>query len=303
MEKHNDIIKEILRQLCHPITGITKNLSPAPLSIDDWNKCLPCVYGWINIGIDEKTANIFHELKIGEVIPSSPANLNIYTYGFATYEIAKILQLEQPNKDYRAILNYYSFFKLINIILNPQDNAYQINFKNSLKLIFNDIDPKTFWLNILVTEQIAGYLKSNEIGEVIVKEGIDDNNTVIQKNNNLPTVWENINNSENKLNKLDEKDEIEELEELDEIEELEELDEIKDLEDILDDNVFEDDSLECDVDKPQIPYRLLMNNTTFLKLINSVCIINNSMYKHLNLFQLMGGESEDFSGLFGKMQI
>ena len=55
-----------------------------------------------------------------------------------------------------------------------------------------------------------------------------------------------------------------------------------------------------------------MNNTTLLKLINSTYDDNQkiykntddtSMYKHLDFFQLMGGYKEDFSKLFGKLNI
>jgi hypothetical protein len=306
MAKYTDMrttfVKEILRQLCHPVTGITKKLSPSPVTLDDWNKCLLSVYGWVNVEINEKTANILHELKIGEVIPSSSANMNIYTYGFATVEIEKILVLE-GKKDYRAILNYYSFSRLINILLNAREIEYKNKFNNSLNLIFNNINPKTFWINILVTEKTADYLKANEIGEIIVKEGLDNNNNIIKAPQNLqeikrpPTVWEY--NPDDVSCK----------------------DDIKQCANVEDDIIYNNDTNQCkDIDEDyteqcydinedndeniqQIHYRLIMNNTSFLKLINSTYNVNNSMYKNVNFFQLIGGESEDFSGLFGKMQI
>ena len=322
-DMHTNFVKEILRQLCHPITGVTKNLSPAPVTIDDWNKCLSSLYGWINVGIDEKTANIFHELKIGEVIPSNPADMNIYTYGFATSELSRLLGLKRKKKEFRAILNYYSFLKLINILLNCQETEYQIKFNNSLKLIFKDINPRTFWLNILVTEQTAGYLQSNDIGEVIVKEGTDDNTHIIksqnvEENKRFPTVWEYEKNniSDDKKTDIINCDNIDEVcEDIDEDvveddEVCEDIDEDVVEDGDVDEDLVKDDEVgnyitnQCDdIEISETPYRLVMNNTTFLKLINSTCCLSNSMYKNVNFFQLMGGESEDFSGLFGKLQI
>lgn len=343
-DMHTNFVKEILRQLCHPVTGITKNLSPSPVTIDDWNKCLSSVYGWVNVGIDEKTANIFHELKIGEVIPSNSADMNIYTYGFATSEIARLLGLERKKeKNYRAILNYYSFLKLINMLLNCRETEYQIKFNNSLKLIFNDINPKTFWLNILVTEQISDYLQANEIGEVIVKEGTNDNTHIIksqqtlEENKNLPTIWEYESNNNKTDTFTDKVVEVfnsggdvtgyEDIDDEDDEDLIEDVNYVVEDDEVCDyvtnqcEDIDDEDDVKCgnkmeelnshfqqiqtdtDTEISETPYRLVMNNTTFLKLINITYSGSNSMYNHVNFFQLIGGESEDFSGLFGKLQI
>ena len=97
--------------------------------------------------------------------------MDIYTYGFATTEIGKLLNFGESEKKYKVIINYYSFLRLIDILLNSQDKEYYLKFNTSLNTIFKDINPSTFWLNFIISEEIAEYLKINNIGEVIVKEG------------------------------------------------------------------------------------------------------------------------------------
>ena len=369
METKDDInkkcVKEIVRQLCHPITGISKNLLPVPVTVNDWNKCLSLLYGWINIGINEITATAFHELRIGEVVPSISANMDIYSKCFATSEIARILEFKDKNKNYIAIINYYSFLKLINNLLQSQTDEYKIKFNDSFKLIFKNINPKTFWINILVNEKIANCFKTIKIGEIIVKEGVDNNFHYIKKDTrikdkNLPAVWD-PNSDENHTEENNDTDNITTCKDTDNITTCNDTDNITTCNDT--DNITMSDEDEynesdegdnesdegnknenmdnstsydnmCDstnndnenedpsvnnsknnkiddkVDKSNndtkisdINYRLIMNNQTFLKLINSLVNKKNSIHTYLNLFQLIGGDSEDFSDIFGKLQI
>ena len=272
-------IKEIIRQFCHPETGLCKNIENNPRTIVEWNTFLNGVYGWVNIGIDEKIANIFQEIKIGEVIPSNPANMNMNVEEFATFEIKRILDFNNPEKNYRLVMNYYSFLRLVQIMLNSKEPEYCIKLNTSLKRTFTDINPKTFWLNMLVTEEIANYLKSNEIGEVIVKEGVD-NDTFLKNPEN--SILHTINDNEPLLQlTYDSKEPLEE-------------DLYAPIETI--DNTMDDDYTEK-------PFRLVLNNSTLLKLINNVCYVLNIKNENLDLFQLMGGHSDEFSGLFEKLQL
>ena len=148
-------IREILRQLCHPIKGISKNMTPTPITMYDWNRCLSSLYGWVNIEINEKMATNLHQIKIGQVIPDGPANMDIYISSFATSEIGKLLgfnvcnfptielekllESEKKGKNYRAIMNYSSFSKLISILLNSQSNEYITKFNTSLCRKFGEI--------------------------------------------------------------------------------------------------------------------------------------------------------------------
>ena len=245
---NNKCLKEILRQMCHPITGLSKDLSSSPVTVEEWVQCLSSVYGWVSVGINEKVANIFYELKLGEVIPSNSCNLNIYTYGFANIEIDKFLNTDTEKK-YRAILNYYSFCKLTSIISNTGDSEYSKKFNYSLKVIY-DCEPETFWLNIVVSNKAAEYLILNKIGEIIVNEGLNEESNIIKSKESV---------CETEMEESDCKTEMEESD---------------------------------------LPYRLVLNNTTFLKIINMICI-----YKNVNLYESIGGDKEDFSGLFGKLQI
>ena len=59
---NNKCLKEILRQMCHPVTGLSKDLIPSPVTVEEWIQCLNSIYGWVNVGISEKVANIFYTL-------------------------------------------------------------------------------------------------------------------------------------------------------------------------------------------------------------------------------------------------
>ena len=75
---HKTFIREIVRQLVHPVTGLPKNLSPKPIVLNDWIKCLGFLDSWVNLGISEDMAKVLCNLKIGEVVPATEPNMYIY---------------------------------------------------------------------------------------------------------------------------------------------------------------------------------------------------------------------------------
>lgn len=298
-EKHKIFIRELVKQLCHPVNGLPKNLFPLPITLGDWKKCLNGLYGWVNLGIEQKLAETLHKLRIGEVIPSNLSSMDIYNYGFATIEIGKLLGMDKKEKTFKAFINYDSFSRLIKILLNGRDEKYCGKFNSSLRIIFSDMDPKTFWLNILISEPTADYLKNNEIGEVIVNEGILDEvdmlKAITEQKQELVS-WDNMTdedmggNTDKKTNEYPKTDFSEmDLSVASETPETLETPETKE----------EDEYLS---------HRLLMNNETLLNLINYACVISNNISDNTNVFKLMGGEDasgneEEFTKLFGKMQI
>ena len=314
-------IRETVRQICHPINGLSKNFVQPPVLLKDWNKCLDSLYGWVNIGIEQNVANVFHELKIGEVIPSKAANMDIYTYGFATTEIGKLLNFGESEKKYKVIINYYSFLRLIDILLNSQDKEYYLKFNTSLNTIFKDINPSTFWLNFIISEEIAEYLKINNIGEVIVKEGSKkDTVNVKSKLEKKKSIWKTIesdieSNIENKLDISDDYDEYNDNEgdDIDIIDDIYEdsdteknntyLDKSKSyLSDIENKTEITTDDYTEIYNEPISPYRLVMNNFTLLTLINYACSISNNTNDNTNIYELMGGDDDEFTSLFGNLQ-
>jgi len=299
-QKHIIFIREITRQLCHPKTGLPKDLYPQPVTLGDWNKCLKSLYGWVNVGIEKNVAEVFHELQIGEVIPSTSPNMDIYNYGFATSEIGRILNTKSNDKSYRAIINYYSFSRLIEILMNSQSNDYCVKFNNSLRNIFTDVKPDTFWLNILVPPDTAEYLKLNEIGEVIVKEGSGENAKLESKNSiSEPAIW--------KINDKEDEEDIDESYSLNEKQSEEHKDvfsEIKDFSEIKVTNESNNLNENTDNDEhEQTQYRLVMNNSTLLNLLIYACNLNGSATSDVNIFKYMGGEDDEFVNLFGTLQI
>ena len=290
-------IREITRQLCDPKSGLPKDLIPQPCTLGEWKKCLNCVYGWVNIGIQENLAEIFHSLKIGEVIPSISPNMDIYNYGFVTSEIGKLLDVNAKNKNYRAIINYYSFERMVEVLRKSQDKEYCDKINESIVSIFTDLHPNTFWLNILVTKPIADYLKLNKIGEVIVKEGSSGESSTLENEeiNSTPAEWSMGDSDEEFLEDYDEKynNEVEENFNKEELEKK------------LDKNVGEiKEETKINIENTSsTPFRLVMNNNTLLYLLIYACEINGNLDDNINIFQLMGGEDDDFTNLFGKLEI
>lgn len=266
--KHNSFIKEIVRQISHPINGLTKSLSPSPVSLNDWKKCLSFLYGWVNIGINDNMANAFRELRIGEVVPTTSPNMYIYNNEFASNEIGLFLGVNEGN-DYRVIINYHSFSKLISLLLSNKDADYCNKFSKSMTEYYSDIKQEEFWMDLPICEKAADILKNNDMGEVIVNK----------KTNNDISYWkESDSSTPTNPELLTNPGEIKKVEETKDME-------IEDIE----------------------PYRVIMNNETLLKLIEFASKNCNKLSD--NLFEQMGGEKEEekdeddeFERLFGKLK-
>jgi hypothetical protein len=303
-------IREITRQLCHPTEGLPKDLDPPPSTLGEWKRCLNCLYGWVNVGIQKNVAGLFHSLKIGEVIPSGSPNMDIYNYGFATSEISRLLNTKSNNKTHRAIINYYSFLRMVKILMNSQSKEYCIKFSSSLKFIFTNLNPDDFWLNILVSKSTAEYLKLNEIGEIVVKEGSSGENNILEPSdkNPSPAIWSMEESDEEADNDSEDDNdggdnEIEHKEKQDIMEDdLNRFSKMKVSEDVKED-VTKSINEDAKNDIIEIPYRLVMNNSTLLSLLTYACQLNGNIKNDVNVFQSMGGEDDEFTGLFGKLQI
>lgn len=273
-----NFIREITRQICHPKTGLPKDFKPPPVTIQDWKRCLSSLYGWVNLGIQLNMASLFHELEIGEVIPAINPNMDIYNNSFATNEIQRLLKTDSYIKDYRAVINYHSFVKINKILTNVQTEEYRKQYNKSLQDMFPDINPDNFWLNILVPLGTAKYLDANDIGETIVKEG--SSGEMIETDENNLVQWE-----------LEEKSDGDNFEE----------------DDFNEENLSDFSNItitkQIEKEKEESPYRLVMNNSTLLKLISHACEISNVQDENSSLFEAMGGQDEEFASLFGNLQI
>ena len=307
-------IREITRQLCHPTEGLPKDLDPPPSTLGEWKRCLNCLYGWVNVGIQKNVAGLLHSLKIGEVIPFGSPSMDIYNYGFATSEISRLLNTKSNNKTHRAIINYYSFLRMVKILMNSQSKEYCIKFSSSLKFIFTNLNPDDFWLNILVSKSTAEYLKLNEIGEIVVKEGSSGENNILEPSdkNPSPAIWsmeesddesDNDNEDDNEDDNDGGDNEIEHEEKQDIMEDdLNRFSKMNVSEDVKED-VTKSINEDAKNDVIEIPYRLVMNNSTLLSLLTYACQLNGNIKNDVNVFQSMGGEDDEFTGLFGKLQI
>jgi hypothetical protein len=287
---------------------------------------------------------MFHDLKIGEVIPATSPSMDIYNYGFAPSEIGRLLGMNNyiEDKEYRAVINYYSFTSMVGILMNSQGKEYCVKFTNSLKTVFTDVNPNTFWINVLVTETTAKYLKENEIGEVIVKEGSSGESAILELTRGMkePAVWNEVEvkqknkPSVSKMGGIEVKQKnqssvsmIDEFEELYDFSEMTINNESKtetknDASKAMlalparasDINLEQSSKLthrkgykmcfaSFSYDQGPTPYRLVMNNKTLLNLITYSCYINGTTHDQTDVFQLMGGEDDKFSDLFGMLQI
>jgi hypothetical protein len=271
-------VNEIIRQICHPKTGISRHFYPKPSKLSEWIKCLNNTFGWVNIGINDKMETLFRKLNIGEVISTETFNMNLYKNGFATNEICKFLQLNSSETKYRSMMNYKSFTKLINIILTGKSNEYRRIFNESFNKIFTNIHPRIFWLNILINDVVANFLFKNKIGEVIVKDTdmeSDSESSSVELNDNMDCSDYNFDIENPNTNDMDEKIYNRKID----IE--------KDSENQLD-NIY---------------FRLVMNNKTLLNFIEYGCQINNIKDTNTNIFEAMGGNDDDLLNIFGRMKI
>ena len=271
-EKHTKFIIEVVRLIVHPITGIGKKMIPIPKTYQDWRACLMGseTYGWVDLGISDKMADVFKEVKVGEVIPRLSQYMDIYKNSYSTQIISKLLGLtDKENIEKRAVLNYYSFSRLMQIITNSTTKEYTLKFNEDIKKVFKGIDPRTFWLNLFVSERVAWYLTANQIGEVIVNEGSDDKfKHVVKKQKRVK--WKNTNETKNMTDDNDESMDIEG---------------------------------EINTDNP---FRLIMNNTTIFNMIKYACVLKGKTKNNINVYDYLCGDKnneEEFLKLFGKLGI
>jgi hypothetical protein len=216
------------------------------------------------------------------------------------------------------------------------DDEYCLKFNTSLNTIFKDTNPSTFWLNVIISEETAHYLKVNEIGEVIVKEGSTQDTAMLKSDfeKKEPAIWKTrYSDIEDSGDEDDEGDEgygnnIITLKE-EYVGFAERSVEVKSEINMEDDGQKESEhqkALPFDIsrgakrqaepersialygmasepDRSNSPYRLIMNNFTLLKLIIYACSTSNNTNDNTNVYELMGGDDGDFTGLFCNLQV
>jgi len=306
-------IQEVTRQLCHPEYGVSRNLKPFPMTLYSWKKCLETLYGWVNLGIHEKVAKMFLQLKIGEVIPSGSSNLDFYTFGFASTEIQKFLQYRaHSEKNYVLILNYYSFRKTIEIMLKGKSEEYKIMFYKSFKQIFSSCKEKTFWLHIPICENMKELFTIHNIGEVVVKDGTKrhriDNDMGNKKVEweDTPKDLENTTTTIDTMSSLMNNTHISSVKEMDDIDDIDNIDDIDDIDDNdMKDCIKEsDDDIETDttVKYDDYTYRIVMNNKSLLSFLEYSCRIHN-IHITEDIFTRVGAYNDTLEELFGSLSI
>lgn len=299
-------IQEVTRQLCHPEIGLPANKSlPNPKSLLDWKKCLEDIDGWVNLSISNNMAKVFLHLKIGEVIPSGASNLDFYTFGFATTEIQKFLMYRKHNdKTHILILNYYSFSRFINILLQNKSKEYCIGFHKSIKNIFRNCSENVFWVHIPICEYIKHIMEKHHIGEIIInndytREHIKNNNTYTDIDNDM-----NDNVDDDVYDDVDD-----------------------DVDDDVGYNMNDDNDTSGDIDIDELstcikntslhvhssddnkrkkrnidPYRIIMNNKSLLYFLELSCKIHD-IPPTSNIFESVGSYDNSLEDLFGSLTI
>ena len=294
--KITKFINEITRQICDPKTGIPCKFNPKPKTLNDWVNCLNYSIGWVNIGLEDKMVPYLLQLKIGEVISSEPFNICVYKCGFANKEICNFLKLDSGNCNYRVIMNYSSFSKLLNIIKQNKSNEYKRIFDESLKKTFSNVNSKTFWVSLLINDIIANYLFKNNLGEVITKEV--DSKCFLKSNKNESVSWDKNEMETDIENTYDINNNVEKKYLENDIEN-QIISSSSDMKEVIDDsekeNNFEEEPL----------YRLVMNNKSLLYLIEYACRLNNNTDKNVNVYELLGGNNvtDDFLNIFGRLKL
>jgi hypothetical protein len=170
-QKHKNFIISLAARIVSRDDGVGKVLNPFPRTQPEWNKCLGSISGWVDIGVDDNLADILREFNIGEVIPRLESDKTIFKNTYCNQLISKCLGLTKKDRRYRAILNYNSFKKLLKIIENYHKDK---RFIDDVKETYASVVPRVFWVNLEIPEEIKLYLESNNIGEIINKEGETD---------------------------------------------------------------------------------------------------------------------------------
>ena len=285
-------IQEVTRQLCHPKDGLPNNKDlKNPKTLLDWIKCLEGIDGWVNLGISSNMAKIFLHLKIGEVIPSCSSNLDFYTFGFATTEIQRFLcYRKHDDKTHILILNYYSFCRLIELILQNKTKNYHTSFHKNIRTIFKKCSEKNFWIHIPISEDTKYIMEKNRIGEIIINNEYtldhirNTNKDYTEYYKKDDDINDDIDDDMNNLNTHMKETSISNI-----------------IEDEGSENIEEDLDTHMEKSKNE-PYRILMNNKSLLYFLEKSCKINN-IKPNENIFHNVGAYDDSLEDLFGSLSI
>ena len=295
------IIREVTRQLTNPINGLPKNLDPPPKTLLEWGRCLESIDGWINLGITKKMSGVFIQLKIGEVVPECSSNLDFYTFGFATVEIHNFLQYRVRNeKKYILVLNYYSFCKLIKLMLSNKSKEYCISFHKSLKQIFQVCTESNFWLQVPITQEIKDFLQSLKIGEIILKNGKNQNATRYNMGN-TKVAWESdIIDTEKDLNGIsDICNMVDEIDLIDVKESVSREDVVSPSKSIQSQRATSSNNIDVD---NLFTYKIIMNNQSLFEFLRYSCQMHK-INKYENIFNKCGAYDDELENLFGSLSL
>lgn len=162
--KNLNIIRETVLHITDPENGVPSHLEYDPQTYINWVDIFEETEGWIKAGIDDKEATIYNFLNIGEVIPNIAPNLDIFNSSCPVKRI--LVFLESNKREKKVILNYYSFVKLLKL-MNTDDKE----FRDQLYLFLKNINARTFWLNLCISDEKAEILEKHHIGQVTTMDG------------------------------------------------------------------------------------------------------------------------------------
>lgn len=161
MGSYNEYICELTRQLVHPQEGIEQ---PQLKTFRQWISFIQGRDAWVNAGIDEKTADVIRNLPFGQVITNTISDYSLFRFGNLGQTIQKKLYSSKKEAQYRIVLNYLSFDKLISFMGNEISHDDYSAWKQT-------INPRVFWIHFLVSQDKINWLQRNNIGVIVSTQG------------------------------------------------------------------------------------------------------------------------------------
>lgn len=305
----------------HPKTGLPKDLVPPPRTLEEWQRCLQGMQGWINAGVEDDIADVMRPFGLGEVVAAVNPDLTIYSNRFAAHKIFECLGGNVDEKPYRLIMNYDSFIKMASRIHTLIKKNEVMGFNADMSAWIKDLVPRVFWVNYRVPEKVANHMRELCIGEVITAEGKSDFLDLhLKEPDNDKITWDECGDYVTEEDKVEdalarccggwecgEDDDIYE----DDIEDgNDEMTGVKGLPTFV--KSFRiSDSKEDNTENKEFrltnnsPFRFILNQKSLFTLI-MITLQNgnvNVQGGQVNVYEALGGEDEDLVSIFSKMAI
>ena len=262
-------VREIIRQICHPEDGVSKtirNLDREINNIQNINLSPTSLKEWFDV-----LTNVNGWVNFGV----SESMMNV----FKKLKFGEIIPDTYPNMDiYSNGFATNEIHKFLDTRNEDKSHRCVMNYESFLVFIEHVKKNKKKDYILSMNSSLKTIFKNISINNFWVNIVISEKTAEFFKNNKIGEVILKEGSGEGPRTMSEDEDIL--------------------LSDCNSDESDNDD----DMGDKEIYYRVLMNNTTLLLFLKQVCI-SEKISIHQNIFEAVGGFDDDFSDLFGKLQI